>query len=140
MVNINENYINYIQSNPKLVLPMDDLTVADTGTTGHYLTLDSPCSNKQKAVHPLSIHMSNGEFIKSTYTALLALPDLPLQAQQAHIFPGLTKAMLSIGAFCEHGCESTFNDKSIHIKKNQSGNIIMRVTRDATSLQTRSEG
>ena len=42
MVNINENYINYIQSNPKLVRPMDDLAVADTGTTGHYLTLDSP--------------------------------------------------------------------------------------------------
>ena len=60
MVNINENFIDYIQSNPKLVLPMDDLTVADMGTTGHYLTLDSPCSNKQKAVHPLPIHMQNG--------------------------------------------------------------------------------
>ena len=56
MVNINENYINYIQSNPKLVLPMDDLAVADTVTTGHYLTLDTPRSNNKKgfpsAPHP----------------------------------------------------------------------------------------
>ena len=55
MVNMNENYINYIQSNPKLVIPMDELAIADTGMTGHYLTLDSPLSNKQKAVHPLPI-------------------------------------------------------------------------------------
>ena len=48
IVNINENYINYIKSNPKLVQPMYDLAVADTGTTGHYLTIDSPCKNKNR--------------------------------------------------------------------------------------------
>ena len=97
MVNINENYINYIQSNPKLALPMDNLAVADTGKTGHLLTLDSPCSNKQKDFRPLPIQMPNGEVIKSTHTALLSHLDLPLQARQAHPFPGLTKALLSIG-------------------------------------------
>ena len=35
IVNINENYINYIQSNPKLVLSVEDLAVVDTGTKGH---------------------------------------------------------------------------------------------------------
>ena len=39
IVNINENYINYIQSNPKLLLSVEDLELAFTGTTGHYLTL-----------------------------------------------------------------------------------------------------
>ena len=73
-------YMNYIQSNPKLVLPMDDLAVAYTGTTGHYLTLDLPCINKQKAVHPLPIQMPNGEVLKSMHTALLSHPDLSLQA------------------------------------------------------------
>ena len=60
MVNINENYINYVQFNTKLVLPMNELAVADTGTMGHYLTLDSPYSNKQQAIHPLPIKMPNG--------------------------------------------------------------------------------
>ena len=59
MVNINENYNNYIQYNLKLVRPMDDLSVADTVMMGHYLTLDSPCNNKQQAVHPLPIKMPN---------------------------------------------------------------------------------
>ena len=63
IVDINENYINYIQSNPKLVISVEELALADTGTTGHYPTLDSPCSNKQKAVHPLPIQMPNGEII-----------------------------------------------------------------------------
>ena len=33
IVNINVNYMNYIQSNTKLVQTVDDLSVEDTGTT-----------------------------------------------------------------------------------------------------------
>ena len=75
--------------------------------------------------------MPNGEIIKSMHTALLAHPDLPLQSIQAHIFPGLKKAPLSIGKLCEHGYEATFSDKSFHIKNKQSGKTIMRLKRDA---------
>ena len=131
MVNINENYINCIQSNPKLVLLVEGLEVADTGTMGHYITLNSPCTKKRKAVHLLPIQIPIGEIIKFTHTALLTHQDLPLQDRQAHIFPGLKKALLSIGTLCEHVCESTFNNKSVHIKNNHSGKTIMRGTQDA---------
>ena len=47
IVKIIENYISYIQYNPKLVQTVDNLAVTDTGTTGNYLTLDLPCDNKQ---------------------------------------------------------------------------------------------
>ena len=110
---------------------MEDLAVADTGTTGHYLTLNSPCSNKRKAIHPLPIQMPNGEIIESTHTALLNHEDLHFHARQAHIFPGLKKALLSIGAFCEHGCEATFNNNLFHVLNKQSGRTIMRGKRDA---------
>ena len=60
IVNINKNYFKYIQSNPKLVQTVDELAVEDTGTTGCYLTLDSPCDNKQLAISPLHIRMPNG--------------------------------------------------------------------------------
>ena len=110
---------------------MEDLAVANTGMTGHYLTINSPCINKQKAVHLISIQIPNGVIIKSTHTALLVHPDLPLQARQAHLFPGLKNALLSVGTLCEHGCEATFNDKSVHIKNKQSGNTIMRGKQDA---------
>ena len=42
IVNINENYINYIQYNPKLVKIVNELAVLDTGMTGHCLTLNLP--------------------------------------------------------------------------------------------------
>ena len=47
IVDINENYIHNINSNPKLVevTDVDELAVADTGVTEHYLTLDSPYDN-----------------------------------------------------------------------------------------------
>ena len=69
IVNINDIYINYIQYNPKLV---QELAVVDTGTTGHYLTLDLPCDNKQLAISPLPIRMPNREIIMSTHTAVLS--------------------------------------------------------------------
>ena len=78
IVNTNENYINYIQSNPKLVQTMDNLSVADTRTTGYYLTLEFPCDNKNQAVHTLPIQIPNGEIITSMHTALLSHQDLPL--------------------------------------------------------------
>ena len=105
---------------------MDDISVADTGTTGHYLTLDLPCNNKQQAVLPFPIQMPNGRIIASTHTALLSHPDLPIQARKSHLFPGLNKALLSIGTFCNHGCEAYFNDKSVRINNKHSGKNIMR--------------
>ena len=78
--------------------------------------------------------MPNGEIKKPTHTALLDQPDLPLQelqAQHAHTFPGPKKALLSIGKIYEHGCELTFNDKSVHINNKQIGKTIMRGKQDA---------
>ena len=123
--------MNYIQSNPKLVLSVEDLEVADTGTTGHYLTLNSPCWKKRKAIHPLPTQVPNGEIIRSTHTALLNHQDLPFQARQARLFLGLRKALLSIGTFYKHVCEATFTNKSVHIKNKQIERTIMGGTGDA---------
>ena len=96
IVNINENYINYIQYNPKLVQTMDELTVAYIGTTGDDLTLNLPCDNKQQVFHPLPIQIPNGEIITSTHTALLSQQEILIQARKTHLFPGLNKALMSI--------------------------------------------
>ena len=129
IVNINENYISYIQFNPKLVQTVDDLAVEDTGTTGHYLTLDSPC-DKKKAVNLLLIQIPNGEIISSTHTSLLSQQDLLIQACTSHIFPGINKAFLSTGILCDHGCQVTFDVKSVLILNKESGKVIMKLTRD----------
>ena len=99
LFNMNENYINYIQSNPKLVLSVEDTSVADTGTTENCLTLNSPCTNKRKAIHPLPMQMPNEEIIKSTHTALLIHQDLPLQARQENIFQGSRRPCCPLGHY-----------------------------------------
>ena len=60
---MNEHYVNYINYNPKLVHKVDEFAVGDTGTTGHYMTLELPCNNKKIAVIPLTIRTTNGEII-----------------------------------------------------------------------------
>ena len=129
----NENYINYIQSNPKLLKTVDELAVSDTGTTGNYLTLYSPCENKQLAINPIPICMSNGQIITSTHTDLLYKQDLPIAARKSHLFPGLNKALMSIGIFCDHGCQATFYDKTVLILNKGSGKLMMKGTRDTRS-------
>ena len=52
-------------------------------------------------------------------------------SQTSTFFSGLNKALLLIETLCEHGCESTFNDTSVHIKNKKSGKTIMRGKRDA---------
>ena len=94
---------------------MDELEVADTGTTYNYLTLDSPCDNKKPAVIAIPIRIPNGEIITSTHTTLLPKTDLPIEARKAHIFPGLNKALLSIGTFCDHGCQAVLDDEAVLI-------------------------
>ena len=133
IVNINEHYINYIQSNPKLVQIVDELVVAYTGTTVHHITLDSTCDNKQLAISPLPIRVPNREIITSTHTSLLSKKYLPIAAWKAHIFPGLNKALLSIGTLCDHGCQAIFNDKKVLIINKGSGKVMMKGKQDPHS-------
>ena len=105
---------------------MDELAVAETGTTGYYPTLDSPCDNKQLATSLLPIRMPNREIITSTHTALLSEKYLPIAARKAHLFPGLNKAFISIGKSCDHGCQAIFDDKTVLILNRGSGKVMMK--------------
>ena len=127
---MSENYINFIQSNPKLVQTVDGLAVEDTGTTVHYLTPNLPCDNKKLAINLLPTRMPNGEIIMLTHTTLLSKQDLTIIEQRSHIFPGLNKALLSIETFFDHGCQSTFDDKTALIINKGSEKVIMKGTRD----------
>ena len=123
---MNENYINYIQSNIKLVQTVDELAVSDTETAGYCLTIDLPYDNKQLDISPLPIRMPNGEIITSTHTALLSKKDLPIKEWKAHIFPGLNKALLYIGTFFDHGCQAIFDDKKLPTINKGSGKLLIK--------------
>ena len=112
---------------------MDELVVEETGTTRHYLTLNLPCNNKQLAINRLPIRMPNMETITSINTALLSKQELPIATRKAHIFPGINKALLFIGTFCDHGCQATFDDKTVIILNKGIRKVMMKGTRDPRS-------
>ena len=87
--------------------------VADSGTTGHYITPTTPCTNKQTETQTIPIKMPNGEIITSSHTTLLPQHNLPDKARQAHIFTGLQKPLISIGTFCENNCIAVFDEKRV---------------------------
>jgi len=55
----------------------------------------------------------------ATHTAELDLPNLPVQARTAHIFPELgNTSLLSVGQLCDAQCTATFTDTTVTITHN----------------------
>jgi hypothetical protein len=108
------------------------LTIADTGSTGHFLSLNTPCSNVVPTTQGLSVRMPNGTHITSSHTCDLYLPGLPPAALQAHIFPDLTSGpLLSIGQLCDHGCQATFDKFKVTIRYGNA--MVLRGPRNPTT-------
>ena len=105
-------------------------SVADSGTTGHYITTKTPCVDKRIANNKIPIKMLNGEIIKSTHIALLPQHNLPDNARKAHIFPGLQKPLISIGTLCDNNCIAVFDAKRVTIYDQTTRNIVMQGHRD----------
>ena len=104
--------------------------VADSGTTGHYITPTTPCTNKQIATQPIPIKMLNGEIITSSHITLLPQHNLPYKARQAHIFPGVQKPLISIGTLCDNNCIAFFDEKRVTIYDKSTRQIVMQGHRD----------
>ena len=104
--------------------------VADSGTTGHYITPTTPCTNKQTATQPIPIKIPNGDIITLSHIALLPQHNLPDKARQAHIFPGLQKPLISIGTLCDNNCIAVFDKKRVTIYDKSTRQIVMQGNRD----------
>ena len=85
---------------------------------------------KTGTLSPLPIHMPNGEIIYSTHKSLLPNEYLPQEAQRYHIFPGLNKALASIGVLCNHGCIQHFDDNKVSITNKTTNRFLMQGGRD----------
>lgn len=106
--------------------------IADSGCTGHFLQIDSPCLNKTPTSNGLRVLLPDGSTIQATHTALLDMPNLPIAARQAHIFPQLKhNALISISQFCDHGCTALFTSTDVQILVNST--TIIRGSRQPTT-------
>jgi hypothetical protein len=98
---------------------MDDTAILDSGCTSNFLSAAAPCSNKQAAHIPLNVNMPNGTTIQSSHTCNLLLTDLPHQARQAHILPGLVhNYLISVGQLCGNECSVTFTQDHVTVYRN----------------------
>ena len=93
--------------------------IADSGASGHYLTLCFNTENKWVAKNPISVKLPNGTIIQNTHECYLPIPNLPKEAILARIFPQLHSAsLLSIGQLCDAGCEATMNERRLNVYLN----------------------
>jgi hypothetical protein len=76
--------------------------------------------------------MPNGTTIQSSHICNLLLTDLPHQARQAHILPGLVhNSLISVGQLCDNECSVTFTHDQVTISRN--GKNVMYGSRDLKS-------
>jgi hypothetical protein len=80
-------------------------SIADSGATAHFLTVNALVTNKKIAVVLLAIYNPNGAVMYSTHTAEINVPHLPRSTRVCHIVPGLRSySLISIGQLCDAGC------------------------------------
>ena len=101
----------------------NDYAIADSGTTRHFLQMDSVCEDKKQASNGVCVQLSDGSSIESTQTALINFPQLPLEAHWAHLFPHIKHALLSISMLCDHEYTAIFDEDGVYIVKH--GHITM---------------
>jgi hypothetical protein len=91
----------------------------DSGCTINLLSTAAPCSDKQAAHVPLNVTMPNDTTIQSSHTCSLLLTNLPQQAWQAHILPGLVhNSLISVGQLCDNECSVTFTQDQVMVSRN----------------------
>jgi hypothetical protein len=96
------------------------------------LSAADPCSDKQAAHTPINVDMPNGMTIQSSHTCNLLLTDLPHQARQAHILPGLVhNSLISVGQLCDNECNVAFTQDHETVSRN--GKNVMYGSRDPKS-------
>ena len=91
------------------------MAVADSVTTRHYIATNTLCINKTKANHPIPIILPNGDIISSTHIMILPQTNLSDTARRAHIFPHLTKPLISIETICINNCITVFDTNQVTI-------------------------
>jgi hypothetical protein len=112
--------------------PTDDTEILDSGCISNFFSAAAPCSDKQAAHVPLNVNMPNGTTIQSSQTCNLLLTDLPHQARQAHILPGLVyNSLISVGKLCDNECSVTFTQDQVTVSRN--GKDVMYGSRDPKS-------
>jgi hypothetical protein len=91
--------------------------IPDSGASAHFFPLEgAPVHSVEALTVPLPISTPDGSIIHATHTGTLSYPNVPAAAQLTYLVPNLrSRPLLSIGVFCNAGCEVHFTRESIAI-------------------------
>jgi hypothetical protein len=102
--------------NPPILSPSTTTSIADTGSTHHFATINAAVVNKRRTNHPISIHNPNSTFMQSRHEAELAILHLPFAARHVHIVPDLKLlSLISIGQLCDSSCLVHFDATTVTV-------------------------
>ena len=107
---------------------------ADTGTTGHYMSIRdvSVLLDVKPTTTPITVTLPDNTTATSTHIATLNLPQLPMDARRVHLFPNFLGSLLSIGLLCDHGMTAVYTSTTVNIL-DPNHNLILTGTRSAPS-------
>ena len=112
------------KNSPSITAHCTVTAVADTGASSHYLRDE----DKDHAVTIPSVTpgpevtLPNAENVQATTTAIIPLSkQLSPEAQTGHVLPALkSSSLLSMGKFCDDGCDVVFRKNTMHLLKDPS--------------------
>jgi hypothetical protein len=96
------------------------MKLINSGCTSNFFSAAAPFSDKQAAHIPLNVNMPNGTTTQSSQPCNLLLTDLPHQARQAHILPGVVhNSLISVGQLYDNECSVTFTQDQVTVTRNE---------------------
>jgi hypothetical protein len=102
-----------------------ETTIVDSGCTGRFLLVNTPCLNKVKSQNPLTVRLPNGATMESSHTAVLDIPELNKAASISNVFPRMANhSLLSVGQLYNEGYTVTFRNTSVAICDSQELQIL----------------
>jgi hypothetical protein len=116
------------------------MAIADTGASGHYIRPQDPHQSNGTTQDQISVGLPNGATLQSSPNhCTLDIPQLPDDARNAHIIPGLThSSLVSIGTLCDAGCKATFDRTTVIITNNND--VVMTGQRDPRTREFHEPG
>jgi hypothetical protein len=120
-----DNYVINQTANSSVGPPAISMSIADSGATLHFVTIDAPTINCKVTNNLLAITTAIDELMYSTHMAGLNIPYLPSAARHCHVMPKLGQfSLVSIGQLCNADREVLFQREIVTVS--YKNDVIMK--------------
>ena len=100
---------------------------SDSACSGNYIMVKhaSKLLDLQDSQYPIKITLPGGSTLTSTQTGLLDIPQLPIEARIAHVFPGLTEmSLISTPQLCDAGLNVRYTADEVIVTDSKAKEVL----------------